>query len=222
MSDDLSMGGDDLLSDLRRAGSADSEGHFTVDRVAARRKLGVYRFATPEHWTLPLLAHATRAGAKTLFIESFGLDARIAHDGVSLTANEMERLLTDSDAPVSAAFEPLVDCVDALMALGATFDLSSDTLVLRVVKGVPRDLAAPERSRRGLRLSVHGACVSPARKSFIGAAEPSPLAHWGRRSPLKLKLIVNKTQLSTRPCCRQMLWSRAAWGRHRRSPRSPW
>lgn len=187
---------DELLGELRQAGNADSEGQFTVDRAAARRKLGSYRFATPEHWTLPLLAHAVRAGAETLLIESHGHDSRIAHDGKSLTVKEMARLVTDTDEPVSAAVAALVDCVDALMALGATFNISSGPFILHVVKGVPGEIASDPRPFKGLGIAVSGARVIPS-TPFAADVPPTPLHAHGRWAPIKV--LLNARIVSTRP-----------------------
>jgi hypothetical protein len=151
---------DELLDGLRQAGAADSEGAFTVDRAAARRKLGAYRLASTQHWILPMVAHAVRCGGREIRFRTGPREWSVERFGPCLSRTELDGLGVVSDAPASPSLSHLVAALEALLALDADVEIvSGDT-----------------------RLSWEGAAAAGATKlSFSSRRTPSPTC--GRSPP---------------------------------------
>lgn len=77
VSDELS----EFLGELAAQGNVDSRGHFTLDIEKARDKLRRFQLTSPHHYVLCLLSAACAAGARTLQIQSDGLETTVKFDG---------------------------------------------------------------------------------------------------------------------------------------------
>ncbi|MBI3929808.1 MAG: tetratricopeptide repeat protein [Armatimonadetes bacterium] len=84
----------DLLEELRRAGSHDSEGRFTLDAGRARSLLREHQLADPEHWVLAVLTSAIAAGANFVEVHVDARGCRIQHDGSPLSRYELDNLFS--------------------------------------------------------------------------------------------------------------------------------
>lgn len=112
------MDDDELLDDLRARGVVDSEGAFSIDLDAARRKMAEWRLAHPTYWALGPVMLAVAAGATQLHMHlDLNGHCRFEYDGRPLPLAWVEAL-GRGDTDGDEVHRALVAAYELAMAVG--------------------------------------------------------------------------------------------------------
>lgn len=112
---------DALLAALRAAGTADSEGWFTLDHDQALRKMRAWQLSDPHEWVLLLVSAAIASGASSVQVWRGDEQTLVSSDGVGPTPAEVNELfghlLDGCDPGRASVLMPLSVALNSVLAL---------------------------------------------------------------------------------------------------------